>query len=117
MAIKTILGMALAFGAGTIAHELTHWATARLLGADVESVTLLPPAPEVVFPDATPGVDVCVRASTVLLSVPVLVAIIWLAIDRPFNQQAALAVYAAAYLPRSGSDWEPVARYLAHVVS
>jgi hypothetical protein len=114
--LRTVALMLGAFGAGTIAHELTHWATARLLGATVESVTLLPPAPEVVFRAPTPGVDVYVRASTVLLSLPLLVLVIWLALDRPFGQQVALAVFAAAYLPRSGSDWEPIAQWVAHAV-
>jgi Zn-dependent protease len=114
--LRTVALMLGAFATGTIAHELTHWATARLLGATVESVTLLPPAPKVVFRAPTPGVDVYVRASTVLLSLPLLVLVIWLALDRPFGQQVALAVFAAAYLPRSGSDWEPIAQWVGHAV-
>lgn len=112
--LRTVALMGGAFLSGTIAHELTHWATARLLGAEVESVSLLPPAPEVVFRAPTPWVDVYVRGSTVALSVPILVAVIWLAFDRPLAQQVALAVFAVAYLPRSGSDWAPVVRAIEH---
>lgn len=112
--VGTVGMMAGAFLGGTIAHELTHWATARLLGAEVESVSLFPPAPQVVFRAPTPRVDVYVRASTVAVSVPILVAVIWLAFDRPLAQQLALAVFAVAYLPRSGSDWAPVVRAIEH---
>lgn len=110
MVVRTIALMTGSFVAGTVAHEMTHWTVAKAMGADIESVSLISTAPQVVYRTATPGVDVAVRLSTVLFSLPLLVATIALAIDRPIAQQAALIVFGLAYLPRSGSDWQPVAK-------
>lgn len=110
MILSLIVMFSVAFAAGTVVHEGTHWAVAKSLGADIHSVSLLPPYPEVVYVASTPGVDRLIRVSTVIASVPLLVVLLWIGRGRPLVQQLTLAVFAIAYLPRSATDWEPVAR-------
>lgn len=101
-------GSVVAVLAGTAAHEGTHWLAAWLLDADIKSVSLLPPAPEVVYWAATPRVDILIRVSTVLCSPLLTAGLLLVAKGRPLTQQLLLAAFVVAYLPRSMSDWEPI---------
>jgi membrane-associated protease RseP (regulator of RpoE activity) len=108
MAWRTVIATGAAFVAGTVAHELTHWLVAHLLGADVERVSLISAAPQVVYRAPTPGVDVAVRGSTVPVAALVLVAVGLAGTGRSPRVQLVLAAFALGYLPRSGSDWSAV---------
>jgi len=108
MVVRTAIATGVAFVAGTVAHELTHWATARLLGADVEQVRLVSAAPQVVFRTQTPTVDVAIRGSTVPVALLVLVLVGIAGAGRPVRVQLVLAAAALGYLPRSASDWSAV---------
>jgi len=103
------VGAGIAFLTGTAAHELTHAVVADGLGARVESVRPLPPAPRVVYQPPSAQVDRAIRVAPIILSLPLLVAVMFVAAGRPLREQVVLAAFVAAYIPRSRSDWAPVA--------
>lgn len=105
----TAVGAAIAVLAGTAAHELTHAGAARLLGARIEHITLLPPAPRVVYDAPSAGVDAGVRLAPVIATLPLLVVVMSAMVGRPLREQLVLAAFGAAYIPRSASDWAPAA--------
>lgn len=111
MLARTIVGVVLCFTAGTVSHELTHWAAARLLGAEVHSIRYVPP-PEVLYEPATATADQWVKVAPVLATVPVLLGISLAGRNRSIPVMFALAAFGLGYLPRSPSDWAPVADYL-----
>jgi len=108
MLVRTIIGTTVGFLLGTIAHELTHWAAAAGLGAEVERVSLLPPAPEVVYLATSARDDALIRAVTVPVALPVLVGVGLIADGRSLPTVLALLAVGLGYLPRSGSDWSGV---------
>lgn len=105
----TAVGTALAVLAGTAAHEATHAAVADGLGARIESASYLPPAPHIAYDAPTQSVDHAIRVAPIALAIPLLVAVMLVAAGRPLREQVVLAAFAAAYIPRSGADWAPVA--------
>lgn len=112
MTVFTILLFAAAFVGGTVVHELTHWLVARVLGADVRRVVLVPPHPRVDYIAPSPGADRTIRASTVLCAVPVLVACLLLGLGRPLEQRLALAILGVSYVPKSETDWDGLDEYI-----
>jgi len=113
MVLFVAAGTALAFLAGTAAHEMTHWLAAKATGCRVESVRLFPPAPQVVFDAATPGLDRTVRGITVPAAAIVLSACLAASRGQSLAAQMIIAAFGIAYLPRSRTDWQPVKRYLS----
>jgi urea transporter len=107
-----ILSVVLSFHAGTAAHELTHWAVAKLVGARIEHVSLFPPSPMVVYEAQTQGDDRVIRASTVPAGLLVLIACLLVARGASLRTVLVLIAFAVAYLPRSQSDWQPVRQIL-----
>lgn len=115
--VSVIVGLIAAFLAGTVAHEATHYAAVHLVGGRVDHVHWLPPEPEVWYEAPTARGDALVRVAPIIISVPLLVGAIILLRDRAFAWQVAGAVTLAAYLPRSQTDWLPVARILIRVAT
>lgn len=96
-----------AFAVGTALHELTHVIAAWATGSSVKYVQAFPP--EVGYVAAGARADSIVRVSTVLLSLPLLVGyLFWLSNDAISWRLIGLAAV-VGYLPRSESDWQPVA--------
>jgi len=94
-AVVYLLGLAL--------HEFTHVGACWATGCSVEHLQVYPP--EVGYIAATSRKDAFVRASTILLTVPLLVVfMLWLSEDVWSWRLLGLAAV-AGYLPRSESDW------------
>jgi len=107
--VATAVGAGIAVLAGTAAHETTHAVVADGLGARVESVRPLPPAPRVVYQPPSAQVDRAIRVAPIALSLPLLIAVLLVAAGRPVREQVVFAAFVAAYIPRSRTDWAPVA--------
>jgi len=105
---RTVVGVTLCFFAGTVAHELTHFATAHLTGAEVESVRYLPPAPEVVYDAPSARADQLIKGAPIALTIPVFVAVVYLSRNARLPVTLSLVAFAMAYLPRSDSDWQAI---------
>lgn len=105
----TVIGTAIAFLAGTAAHEFTHAGVATALGARIQELHPLPPAPRVVYDAPSQSVDALVRVAPIAAAIPLLVIVMLAMLGRPLREQVVLVAFAAAYVPRSGADWAPVA--------
>lgn len=103
------VGAGIAWLAGTAAHETTHAVVADGLGARIESFHPLPPTPRVVYEPPTGQIDTAIRVAPIALSLPLLVAVMFVAAGRPLGEQVVLAAFVAAYIPRSRTDWSPLA--------
>lgn len=104
------LAAAAVFAAGTIAHEATHAVTAWATGSTVKYISLVPP--EVGYIAPTERADSLVRVSTVMLSVPLLVGYMLFLQEDIWSWRLLGLAAVVAYLPRSNSDWEPVAQLI-----
>lgn len=108
--VLAVVAAGLLFVCGTALHELTHVGTALATGSRVEYITLYPP--EVGYRAPTDRADSLVRVSTVVLSVPLLVAYMLFLQDNVWSWRLLGLAAVVAYLPRSNSDWEPVAQLI-----
>jgi len=107
-AVPVLVG--LAFAAGTAVHEMTHVVACWLTGSSIKHITAIPP--EVGYVAPSDRADSLVRVSTVVLSLPLLVVYgLWLSGDMISWRLLGVAAV-VGYLPRSASDWAPVAELL-----
>lgn len=91
---------------GLVAHEGTHVLAVWLTGSELRYVSMVPP--EVGYVAPTSHRDALVRFSTVLVTLPMLVAcLIFIRAGAAWWRLLGLAVV-AGYIPRSESDWEPL---------
>jgi len=101
-------GVALAaYAVGLAVHELTHVVACLLTRSRVAAVHAVPPAVDYVAPDER--ADAAVRVSTIAASLPLLVVGLGLSLGRSLSVQLVIYAGLAGYLPRSESDWRPIA--------
>jgi hypothetical protein len=91
---------------GTAAHELTHVLVCWLTDAEILSLNWRPL--EVVFRSPNPRVHAYVSASTVAVSVPILLGWLWWLLTDPWSWRWLGGAAVVGYFPRSDTDWEPV---------
>lgn len=99
-----------AYGVGIALHEMTHVVACWVTGSSVEYVTMLPP--EVGYVSPSERADSLVRVSTVIASLPLLVSYIVFLGDDIWSWRLLWLAAIAGYLPRSESDWQPVAAWI-----
>lgn len=104
VAVPMALG---AYVVGLALHELTHVVMCVLTGSDVVAIHAMPPAVDYRAPSSR--ADELVRVATVPLSLPLLVAGGLYVLDDPVSWRWLVLAGLAGYLPRSQSDWGPVA--------
>lgn len=99
-AVSYLVGLAL--------HEMTHVAVAKALQARVLNIQWYPPV--VTYEAPSTQVDAIVRCSTVFTALALITAYVYKAsTDSPTLWYHALAIaFLAGYVPRSGSDWQPI---------